>query len=344
MPYLEQGLVHWWLSGLTRCLPQRLKKRRGDKKEYLLDLIGDQAALGMRTESGVQPVGRISLDLAPAISPFDNKSVPVVMQLPTATVLIRHISLPLAVEKNLRDALKYEMDRLTPFSADQVFYDFRVLARDRERQKFSVELAVVRKSDITPWIEWLKANGVIATKATSSSLWERANLLPEQFRAQKKSGTGRQTWVLFTILMVLCAIALIGPLWKKRAQVIELGEQLNVVRNQADVVVALKDRLDERNLLSGHVIEMRNQYVPAVELLRELTDRLPDDTWVLQLDTRGNRVEVRGESEQATQLISVLEDSPLFNSVTFRSPVVQMPRTDSERFHISMDVEHGEGQ
>ncbi|NCA70797.1 MAG: fimbrial assembly protein, partial [Sphingobacteriia bacterium] len=71
-------------------------------------------------------------------------------------------------------------------------------------------------------------------------------------------------------------------------------------------------------------------------MLRDLTDLLPDDTWLQTLDYNNGELELRGESAQATALIGMLEQAPGFEQVSFRSPVTQVPQTGKERFNISL--------
>jgi general secretion pathway protein L len=79
-----------------------------------------------------------------------------------------------------------------------------------------------------------------------------------------------------------------------------------------------------------------------IDLLRELTERLPDNTWVQNLDFRDGEVQVRGESGQATALIDLLDQAPGITEVAFRSPVVQVAGSGRERFHISLKLERQE--
>ena len=75
-----------------------------------------------------------------------------------------------------------------------------------------------------------------------------------------------------------------------------------------------------------------------VDVLRELTGLIPDQTWVQQMELRHGKLQIRGESSQATALLERLETSEMFSGVGFRSPLVQVPAKDLERFHISADL------
>ena len=73
-------------------------------------------------------------------------------------------------------------------------------------------------------------------------------------------------------------------------------------------------------------------------IIRELTDVLPDNTWLNRLDIDGTQFQIQGQSETAALLIQLIESSPLLYNVRFSSSVVKVPRSITEQFHISADV------
>jgi general secretion pathway protein L len=50
---------------------------------------------------------------------------------------------------------------------------------------------------------------------------------------------------------------------------------------------------------------------------------------------------MQGESPASSTLIGLLETSPLFRNVTYRSPVTQNRVTGAERFNLSAEVVTG---
>ena len=71
---------------------------------------------------------------------------------------------------------------------------------------------------------------------------------------------------------------------------------------------------------------------------------MPDDTYVQNLEYTRGAGQLRGESLKATALIGALEEAPGIDGVSFQSPVVQVPNTGKERFHISFQYTRAEGQ
>ena len=75
-------------------------------------------------------------------------------------VLVQPVYLPLAAEENLRAALGYEMDRLTPFSADAVYYDYYILKRFPVKNQVYLMLVAVKKEVVDYYLALLKRIGV----------------------------------------------------------------------------------------------------------------------------------------------------------------------------------------
>jgi general secretion pathway protein L len=97
----------------------------------------------------------------------------------------------------------------------------------------------------------------------------------------------------------------------------------------------VRQELEKARQGSTVVLQLKWDEPRVIDLLRELTDRIPDDTWVQSLEYQNQEVQLRGESGQATALIGLLEEAPGFEGVSFRSPVTQVARTGKERFNLA---------
>lgn len=63
--------------------------------------------------------------------------------------------------------------------------------------------------------------------------------------------------------------------------------------------------------------------VSKIEILRELTQLLPDKVWVWNFKYNGKEIEISGFADSASGLISLLDKSPLFEKVEFLAPVTK---------------------
>jgi len=80
----------------------------------------------------------------------------------------------------------------------------------------------------------------------------------------------------------------------------------------------------------------------APEILRELTGLLPDSVYLTELNFRERSVEITGLAPSASQLLPVIEASPLFSGVEFSAPIVAQG-AGLERFRIRMRLESAGG-
>jgi Tfp pilus assembly PilM family ATPase len=73
--------------------------------------------------------------------------------IPGENCIMREITFPRAVRENLRGTLSYEMEKYVPFSADDVCFDSQVISEDKEAEKIDVLLAVLKKTELEPWLQ-----------------------------------------------------------------------------------------------------------------------------------------------------------------------------------------------
>jgi len=258
-----------------------------------------------------------------------------VLRLPASQVLVRTVSFPAQVRDNLAQVVRYEIDRLSPFQADQVYFDFRLRSEPAGHGKVGVDLALCRRDDARVWLDRVRGSGTSVDNLTWQGAWPTANLLPVGERPRRRGRLFNLSILLLGMILILGAIALATPLWQKQRLRAELLGQVQALKAKADRVYRTRDALERARKGSVAVLERKADQPLVIDLLRVLTARLPDDTWVQNLDMQDGQVQIRGESAQATALLGLLEKAPGISAVTFSSPVVQVATTGRERFHIS---------
>lgn len=258
----------------------------------------------------------------------------VLLRPPPGSVLARRFTLPAQVKDNLAVAVASELDRLTPFPAGEIYYDVRLLP-SASREQLSLELAFVRRASLDPWVTLLGELGLPPQVLTWEGAWPGANLLPPESRVQPRRSGVWLNRLLWGLILLLGVAALVTPLWQKRAIAIDLMRRLGEARQQADQVVATRQKLEDSLKSARFVLERKQAASHVSELLRRLTELLPDHSWISQMDYGdGDEVQIRGESPRATALIGLLAKEPSFQGIGFRSPVTGVPNTSIERFHI----------
>jgi len=261
--------------------------------------------------------------------------------LPRERVLVKTVTFPLAAEENLREVLGFEMDRQTPFKADQVYYDYTNPVRDREKHTITVELVVAPRPALDESLAALARIGLhpdIVTTRRGDARPVAVNLLPARENRHRSLAARRVNLLLGALTAILLIGAIALPLLYKAYLIAGLEPMLESAGNQAADARHLREEVDHLTASSRFLVD-RKHAIPMVLLtMNELTRVLPDDTWLERLEINGMEVQLEGISESAAALIPLLESSPYFGNARFRSPVTRAPSANQERFHISAEV------
>lgn len=144
-----------------------------------IDKAGFSMAYGVRFFSKIKLLGfkrnaaedgrypqpnSLASSVALALGEFGTAKADITLSLPKEWAVIRTAEYPLAFKENLAEAVSYEMDRLTPFEPEDVFYDFRILKEDNA--KITLLVAAVKNELINPYIASLREAGFNVSRAT----------------------------------------------------------------------------------------------------------------------------------------------------------------------------------
>ena len=391
----------------------------------------------------------------------------ITLTLPKAWVVTKRWQLPRTIESEIALAIANEMDVITPFSSDEVYFDYQVLSRDENNVYFLV--AAVRRDRIQPYLDLLEENkfpvrivtlniaafaiacthireennkefivsaidkGEIeiaavsegnlpfiysnilkadeiedalqveemlnsastALRSTETDIIVDINLetsflkyvLQDKFGSrvipldklnttalklkQKKGGRlsaagaaidalrtdsnglnlllsgkkeEKKESLILSLILVALLLALFGfniyqPVYKGRMYIQALDEKIEVFKKDVDRVYKIKETNEKVSKEIQAINEFgQNAFLP-LDILKELTRILPDDSWVTRLTIKDEYVDIEGYSDSATTLIVKLEESSLFTKASFSSPTIKDRRLNKDRYRIRAYVE-----
>jgi len=239
-----------------------------------------------------------------------------------------------AAADNLRQVLTFEIDRQTPFTADQVYFDFLVGAAPPSSETMEVELVACPKSEVDAAVErtraWRIRPTIVDIDGGERQQPARINLLPRVPGRAAGTGMTRLTAVLAAVAILLGATAVYLPLDRQRRTAELMQAEAAKARVMAMSAAKLRETIAE--LAGGtEFLAKRKRTNPGfVETLDALTRLLPDDTWLQQLRINGDEVRLTGFSAAASSLIGLIERSEQFTDARFRSSVTQDARNKAE--------------
>ena len=173
-----------------------------------------------------------------------------------------------------------------------------------------------------------------------------ANLLPAADRVRSADPWRVWNWAL----IALAVIAVAGGLWQlldnRRAAAQQLERQVES-RSAATRQVALqRQQLLDTVQGAAFLDRARSGRPTMVEIMDELSRRLPDNTYLEKLAVEDDKLLLIGLSSEASALVARLEGSPLWTSPALTGALQPDPRTNRDRFTLTADlaIKPGAGQ
>ena len=344
--------LRWWLRELSFFVPEKLKRLIGNDAGFIIVSPYEQHFIVNYLHNGTQEtiahlernehgaaMYKACLDKDPRLG-----KAQVILRLTAQQGLQKQLALPLAAKENLAQVVGYELDRYTPFKAEQVYFAVKVLAGDNEAGLLKVLLVLTLRERLDSLYEDLQLLGLTAqfvdVEQTDNDFMRDThpyNLLPERFR-EKTATAPRLLHAGLTITAIVLLIGtLVMPLWFEYQAVQTLQNKISSIEKEAKNTKALQQEIDDMMEETRQLIAEKTAAPPLIKLLNELSVLIKDDTALSYLQYSEGHIQIQGESPVASNLIALLEESALFANTRFASPVTQDTVSKLERFQITVD-------
>ena len=339
------SFFHWWRQALVSWLPARWRVLLGLAQDRLL-LSHEREELRVQWQdaAGLRDLVRLPLPLQESEleKVLGNRlaELPRWLLLPPDRVLRRSLLLPAAAAERLRDVVGFEVDRQTPFTAGAVRFDARLLRRRPDGQLEAELVAVPRPAfdQAMAAAGSLSASlvGVEASDAQGKPLG--VNLLPLEQRRHRHNPL--RTWNL--ALAAVALLALVACAWQvldnRRQAAAAFAAQVEVRANQARVVATQRQRLVDVVEGAAFLDRTRASLPTAVEVMDEVSRRLPDNTYLEKLSIEGHQLLLIGLSPEASSLVAKMEGAKLWKSPALSGALQPDPRTRRDRFSLTAEL------
>jgi general secretion pathway protein L len=350
LAYQASSLPSWWLQikqDLLSFLPASWQELLGGADRRLGVLIDqDQLTFIKAVQSEGVEVGQLPAHDAEVLQQLDQRfssqwSTPITLLLSPKHVLRRQLQLPLAAEAKLHEVLGFEIDRQTPFSLDQVYFEHRIIERLPQTKQCQVELIVVTKAFLE---KQLQALGPVASRISSVDVYTdkkqllNINLLPGNLRAKQSNQQRWQRWLFALGAVTLLAIAMSLMLNNRQQALAEWTDKVEKAKVQARQANVIRQQLQRTSDADVFLKNFRSSQPTMLALLNDLTQRIPDDTALDKISVNEGRLVLVGQSKQAAALVGQLQDSKLLLAPALAGAVQPDSRTGRDRFTLTANV------
>jgi Tfp pilus assembly protein PilN len=158
------------------------------------------------------------------------------------------------------------------------------------------------------------------------------NLLPTELRPRTLSAEQLLTVGTAVLTAALGLGLLVGQGYQQHRYAQRLAEAIRALDPEVRRVEALSADLSQKKRLLETVRGIEKANVRALPVLKELTERIPQEAWLRTFTMDKQGLEITGQAGAANQLIPLLEGSPSLERVEFTAPVTKAG--DKEQFRI----------
>ncbi len=353
----DRGLSHmlreyfvWWARQMRDLSPLGLRFWHQRAANALLIEPDDDAArlpsgfsVRVRRDDRTLHFGRFDLDAAGLAAArraaaVEERPMPISLRLPAGILLEKQLVMPLAAEPALERALAYEMDQETPFSADEVWWDWRIVRRDRQRGQLHLVLFLIPKTSTSDLIEALARGGLApAIIETESPGGEHYQIMLDSTHTTGNTWSGPMR-PLMVACLALALIAVLLPFVRQSLALSRVEARISRLQPEVDQVQRLRRSLESVSGIGAASAAGQAGGAEILKVLAKTTDILPDDTHLTELTLHGRKLGISGQSAGAAKLIGLLAADPFFKDPAFVAAVTRVQGTKLDAFSISTEV------
>jgi general secretion pathway protein L len=145
-------------------------------------------------------------------------------------------------------------------------------------------------------------------------------------------------------MFILASMALLGALTWGGGNVLRhhwalesLDGELQQLRSKMKKIEQVRAQKYELENRTRSLSDLRQGSAPVLDVLKELSVRIPQDAWLKQFDFSEKGIQIRGEAVSASNLIPLLEASPMFKNVAFLSAITK-GQNGKENFRVGLSL------
>jgi general secretion pathway protein L len=269
----------------------------------------------------------------------------VVLELPSDDIVTRRINVPVQAREFLPGIVRNQVDRLSPWAADQAVYGFDAEVSGDDPAALDVRIFICARSAVEGAREELEQLGLAPDRivvrldgkeaSSAVALWSRLADAPQYIieRRRRELGVG-------VVVLVVLGAAL--SLWTSFSAA--------SIRSESEEVAA-RSRALQRELQGSRTPQALAALRPeqrawvsketspsAVIVLEALSRALPDTAYLTELRIDNTKVRIIGLASDAASLIAPLERSGHFAEVHFSAPTTRGVDGALFRFNIEARV------
>jgi general secretion pathway protein L len=254
------------------------------------------------------------------------------------------LEVPSAAALKIDAIVNYEIERVMPFTADQIFLGWYRASPHEMNDKIKIAILVIRKEIINPIVAAMKQSGINPIAITVRDSENPAFSIALTLDGKAFEASLFKSWLkglgLALSTVVIAGLVISATVWNHQSDQESLVA-LQTSKFEQDAT-SVRKQIESLNLHNTSISTLQNRkrlLLNRVSIIEELSKLLPDDTYLDSLSVEALSVRIDGSSPNPESLIQILENSNLFQNVVFVSPSFRNPGDAKSHFSIKLQLE-----
>jgi general secretion pathway protein L len=314
--WVREGF-QWWIGELSEMLPRDWRKPLMRKAPAVAELRDGTVVVPSEANDAVS---------GPRSA---------VLVLPSNAVLTHEIELPVLANADTRRMLALDIDRLTPFRADAVVFDFEADGETSDGRR-RITLGVIPKAALEDALTTAEAQGI---NPAAVSIAGEGGPRFDFLRALDGGGfsaRAKRAGYWWAAAGALAAANILLLIYRDEADLQSLRDAVEAQETTAAVADRLRRRVDQEAARRNALMQAKQE--TPLRAIAALSAAIPDAAWVRRFEWSPKTVHVIGFQRGGPNLLGVIEKSPaLRNARALTGSAATVPGVQS--FDIAADIE-----
>ncbi len=341
--------MRWWKTELMSFVPEKYQQQLFPQAiNILLTQEQDEVVIWQNTsgdfviEKNEDEEVMWWHEVQHIINDAEGRRVNVVYLLPNNEALVRKIALPQAAKENLDEVIGFELDKYVPFKSEQVQLSYKIDKDNSSEDKVVLDLAVIPKQKVADIIALTEEKSIEldALDVNSGSAQQPqalgVNLLPPEKRKERNYFNLKLNIGLLFLFFILMYFVMYTSVANKQEKIEQLTNLNSELSKQAKKAKLLRKELKSVIVSSKFLNNKKNDNPSLVTILSDITNRLPEDTYITRLKVNKEKLELTGQSNNASNLVPELDKSHSWFQPEIVGGVTEDRRTKKEKFTIKV--------
>jgi general secretion pathway protein L len=274
----------------------------------------------------------LSLGAAARIAPRKT----VVLRPPPDAVLEKQHVVPTAPRRELNQLLRYELARITPFTAEDLFWRWDGRPKAGDKSRTVVTLTMVPKAAVATALDALTKAG-LQPRLIETGAAERPRMLAINDEANRSAHQVLTRGLSWTCAgLAITAVAL--PVLLQELALRRTDAAIDALQPTIRHVEALRRGITADGAGRDVLAKEMQRTGDVLQVLAAVTRILPDDTFLTDFSLRDRQMTLGGRSAAAARLITSLSADPLVRDAAFAAPVTRLEGATTDLFSIRAGI------